>query len=294
MSRLKEHVGRFFFNLGKKVLNEDIEEFIRDESKDILRICFDGIEAEDVMIQRSEIRGICLEDPILDSLSLLVNENNSSDIIPVFKKNLDDVYGCIKLGESLNKLIINKDSAKILSDFNAQKQFYKSIVYRIKLISPSMKLKHIMDDIKLNKTQMFVVVDEFGGSQGFVTNQSIINFLSIAGGSPQFPIEPNEHGNLIIDSKMLLEDFLEVIKNFFAKNKPNDDTEDMEIVKQINKFLDETRTVGGFVCSFTGRIPVINETIQVAEITFQVKEADLRRIKTLEVFFLDDNKKKKK
>jgi CBS domain containing-hemolysin-like protein len=83
-----------------------------------------------------------------------------------------------------------------------------------------------------------------------------------------------------IDAKMDLEDFLHILENYLNTKMTN--TKSFEVINHIKNNLEESRTVGGFICSFTGKIPLANTYLTIGEILFRIVEAGPRRINTVE------------
>ena len=143
-----------------------------------------------------------------------------------------------------------------------------------------MRLATLLDSMQIDKVGMAVVADEFGGSQGFITNGSIIKYLAQECDSTELKLKPDSTGKVRIDAKMDLEDFLHILENYLNTKMPN--TKTFEVINHIKNNLEESRTVGGFICSFTGKIPAVNSYLTIGEIVFRIVEAGPRKINTIE------------
>ena len=182
--------------------------------------------------------------------------------IPVFKENLDEITGFIH-SKDLAKFLCNADQ-----DFSVAK-----ILRKILFVPGSMKLLDVMLRMRMSRIHVAIVLDEFGGVDGFVTIDNIME--EIVG-----DIE-DEH-DLPSDN------------SFFRVKKINEHTFQLggrveiakveEILqKEIRQHDDNFQTVSGLVMSLFKRVPEAGEKIKQGGFEIKVIDADSRMIKLVEL-----------
>jgi CBS domain containing-hemolysin-like protein len=279
-----------FLKKGLTMANNTIDKYtseknLLDYKENLLRNFLQNIEAGDVMVQRSEFQAINIGDSLENILKKI--ENCNQEIIPVFVDNIDDVQGCVRVEDIYKKLYRMYNISYVKGKKPVVKlgeNHLKSITLNVIIVSPLMPLVNLLESMQFDKIGMAVVADEFGGTQGFITNSTIINYLAKECNNNTIKIKTNAEGKMRIDAKMDLEDFEEFLVNYLKTKKL--DKKDAEIIKHIENNI-EAKTVGGFICSFTGHIPTINSSIIIGEIVFDIISATPRKINTVELKIKD-------
>jgi CBS domain containing-hemolysin-like protein len=277
----KKSLNKFQILIDKYIYKKDIVNY----KENLLRNFLQNIEAGDVMVQRSEIPAINLTDSIEVVLKKI--DNCALDIIPVYQNNIDDVKGCVKIEDIYKKLYKMYNNSFIKGKKPIVKlgeNHLKSITLNVIVVSDTMPLVNLLESMQFDKIGMAVVADEFGGTQGFITNSTIIKYLAKECDNNTVKIKTNSEGKMRIDGKMDLEDFQEFLENYFITKKPN--KKNFEIINYIKNNL-EDKTVGGFICSFTGHIPSVNSVVVIGEVTFEIISGTPRKINTVELKFKD-------
>ncbi|MBB6254909.1 hemolysin family protein [Nitrospirillum iridis] len=259
--------------LGGRVdptLRDTIEELIEETSADetsvggnertlltnILKLR--GRTVVDIMVPRADILGIEVSISLTDLIRRFSEDAHSR--MPVYRETLDDVLGMVHI----------KDILAVVAD---QRPFdLPSIVREVQIVAPSMPVLDLLLHMRQAHQHMALVVDEFGGIDGLVTIEDLVE--EIVGEiedehddavQPRLIERPD--GTLIADARLPLEDFE-------ARVGPVLDEDERE----------EVDTLGGLVFSLAGRIPRRGETlVHPSGIEFEVMDADPRRIKRLRV-----------
>ncbi|MCK5355619.1 MAG: DUF21 domain-containing protein, partial [Methyloprofundus sp.] len=117
---------------------------------------------EDIMTPRSEIIGIDLEDSIEDIIEQLKTSPHTR--LPVYKKNLERLIGIIHLRSVLTHLF----------DPNFSKKQITKHLIRPYFIPISMSLHKQLQNFKMEKSRMGLVVDEYGDVQGLVSQEDLL------------------------------------------------------------------------------------------------------------------------
>ena len=157
----------------KDVLEDLIEdngngtEKIDDGTKNIFKnvINLNNKCIEDVMIPRADIDAVSIETTLNDLVNFIDKTKHSR--IPVFENNLDKVLGMIHirdLFEKIHQKNTKKKSTKIA----------KKMIRKILFSSPSMKVIDLLLKMRSEQIHMAIVIDEFGGTNGIVTIEDLV------------------------------------------------------------------------------------------------------------------------
>ena len=218
------------------------------------------------MVPRADIVAIP-ETVSFDELMITMSKSKHSRI-PTFSDNLDKITGMVHIRDFLS-------SIKDIERKEIKKKNVKEISRKILFSSPSMKILDLLLKMRSEKIHMAVVVDEFGGTDGLVTIEDLVE--EIVG-----EIE-DEHdmvqrlffkkltrNSFEVSARMLIEDFEKKIKKKF-----------------VTKDAEKIDTLGGLVFSISERVPERGEVIEYIDnnVEFKIIEADTRKIKKLIITF---------
>jgi len=214
------------------------------------------VTAYDVMVPRADIIGLDTRTNLEELIKVIDLKGHSR--YPVYRGTLDDAVGLVHIKDVLMMVASGKPFA------------LQRIVRKVLFVSPSVRVLDLLLEMRLKRTHMALVVDEYGGIDGLVTIENLVE--QIVGeiedehdrdAEPDF-IERAD-GVIEADARMPLEEFE-------AKVGPLLDEEDRENID----------TLGGLVFFLAGRVPSRGELIpHPAGLEFEVVDADPRRIKRL-------------
>ena len=242
--------------------NKSSSEKIDDGTKNIFKnvINLSNKCIEDVMIPRADIDAVS-SDIKIEKLITFINKTKHSRI-PVFQDNLDKIIGMIHIRDLFEK-VNNKKKKENLSPS-------KTITRKILFSSPSMKILDLLLKMRSEQIHMSIVVDEFGGTNGLVTIEDLVE--EIVG-----EIKDEHDFEEIEEIKKISKKTYDVSARF--------PVEDLE--KKIGGyFTDEEKedidTVGGLVFNLLGKIPSRGEVINhKSGLEFTIRDADTRKIKRI-------------
>ena len=257
--------------VDKTNIKEDLETVLDNKSKNtdgiskqerimlmnILKI--DEILARDIMIPRAEI--IAVEESISFEEVIKIFVDGAHSRIPIYHEQLDNITGMLHI----------KDLVKYQTENDTKNNFIDNIKKEILHIPPSMPALDLLIKMQLTRLHMGVVIDEYGGVDGLITIEDVIE--EITG-----EIE-DEHDAK--DISMLIK----LSTNTFESNArlPIEELEKIAQIK-LSKDDDEADTIGGLVVSIAGRVPQRGEIIKhESGILFTILDADPRRIKTIKI-----------
>ena len=270
---IKNFLSKFIYksSLDKTNLKEDLETVLDNKSNNtdgiskqervmlmnILKI--DEILARDIMIPRAEI--IALEESISFDEAIKIFVEGAHSRIPIYNEQLDNITGMLHI----------KDLVKYQTENDIKGNFIDSIKKDILHIPPSMPALDLLIKMQLTRLHMGVVIDEYGGVDGLITIEDVIE--EIAG-----EIE-DEHDDKDVSM------FIKLSPNTFEANARLSIVE-LEKISQIQLINedDDTDTIGGLVATVAGRVPQRGEIIKHdSGIVFTILDADPRRIKTIKI-----------
>ena len=266
MKKIFEKINIFqtFISKNKRDLHnilEDSDDKVRSftqEEENMLQnvIGFGTSRVEDCMVPRADIIGVDKDAKIKDVLKLFSDSNHSR--IPVYRETLDDPIGMLHM----------KDLISVFTDDNFNEIKLENFLREILFVPPSMKSRDLLVRMQTSRIHMALVIDEYGGTDGLVTIEDLIE--EIIG-----EIEDE-----------LFEEDLDRIKIFENHIDTYARTSIEEINNLIGKSLftgdidEEINTIGGLVFVLAGRVPQRGELIKhPLGFEIEITDADSRKIK---------------
>jgi magnesium and cobalt transporter len=216
--------------------------------------------ADDVMVPRADIMAMP-EDFTLDQAIGLIQRDGHSRY-PVYQGQLDDIVGMVHI----------KD---VFASVGGEKPFdMKSILRKPLFTVPSVPVLDLLLQMRQARVHMALVVDEYGGIDGLVTIEDLVETITgdisdehDEDGPPQMVEKPD--GTIELDARMPVEAFEARMGGVVLT--------DEERAADID-------TMGGLVFTLAGRVPAKGELVSHSSgLEFRVLEADPRRIRRLKV-----------
>ncbi|MEC7734960.1 MAG: CBS domain-containing protein [Pseudomonadota bacterium] len=230
------------------------------EEKDMLKnvIGFGSSRVEDCMVPRADIIGVEKDSEISEVLKIFSETNHSR--IPIYRDNLDDPIGMLHM----------KDLISIFSKDNFNELKIENFLREVLFVPPSMKSRDLLVRMQTSRIHMALVIDEYGGTDGLVTIEDLIE--EIIGE---------------IEDELFEEDLdrIRIYENHI-------DTYARTSIEEINKIVgkslitqdidEEIHTIGGLVFVLAGRVPQRGELItHPSGFEIEITDADSRKIKTV-------------
>ncbi|WP_375326445.1 transporter associated domain-containing protein [Candidatus Tisiphia endosymbiont of Nemotelus uliginosus] len=251
--------GDNFFHLVKK-LDTNRKKMSIEEKKIFMNLLdFGHKTVEEVIIPRSDIEAIKLTASF-DELSKIYSNKVPRTRTLVYNETLDNIVGFIHI----------KDLFKILA--TGQPLQLEKIIRKPIISTSSMKLIDLLAEMRKNCVQISTVIDEYGGTDGIVTIEDIIE--EIVG-----PID-DEH-----DKKSDNDSFRIVNKDTIISNA-RVKVEALELVLgvELKTQEDEFDTIGGLVLSKIGNVPVVGTKININDqVELEVIDANPRALKEIKL-----------
>ena len=254
---------------GDADLRESIEEVIDEheastpvlnpEQREMLMkiISFGELEVDDVMVPRTDIVALEAGAAPADVVSTFRGAHHSR--LPVYRETLDDIAGFVHI----------KD---VVDHWGRDEELSLARILRELLVVPaSMPILDLLARMRATRIHMAVVVDEYGGTDGLVTIEDIVEEIvgeiedeHDADEGPLLQQLPD--GSIEADGRAEIEDLEKILA---VDLLPDEADEDIE-------------TLGGLVFAMLGRVPRIGEVFtHLGGVEFEIVDADLRRVKRL-------------
>ncbi|WP_423820048.1 gliding motility-associated protein GldE [Salinimicrobium sp. TIG7-5_MAKvit] len=230
------------------------------EEQKILRgiVSFGNTDTKQVMRPRMDIFALNETQDYSEIIPEIIENGYSR--IPVYKENIDNVTGILYV----------KDLLPFLEEEHYE---WTSLLREPYFVPENKKLDDLLNDFKIKKNHLAIVVDEYGGTSGLISLEDIIEEI-VGDISDEFDDEDLifsklDENNYVFEGKTPLKDFYRVIKldnpELFEENKG------------------EAETLAGFLLEISGSFPRKNDIILFDGYSFTVEAVDKKRIKQIKV-----------
>jgi putative hemolysin len=231
-----------------------------EEEKNILKgiIKFGNITVRQVMKSRLDVHGVEASTSFADLVKRVEELHYSR--LPVYQENLDHVIGIVHTKDLIPYL---EETANFNWQGLLRPPFF---VHENKLIEDLLK------EFQTKRIHFAVVVDEFGGTEGIVTLEDILEEII---GDIHDEFDEYEVTDTKID---------EYTFEFEGKTMINDACRKMGLeIDTFDEVRGDSETLAGLVLELAGEIPQLNQEVHVGDFTFEVLELDKNRILKLKV-----------
>ena len=254
---------------------------------------FREVRVEDVMVPRADIEAVD-QDITLAEL-MVIFEDSGRSRMPVYHESLDDPRGMVHIRDLLayvTKQARNKRRNGVkpaaatgekpartpkaefdLGRVDLSKTVAEAgIIRQVLFVPPSMLAADLMARMQADRTQMALVIDEYGGTDGLASLEDIVEMvvgdIEDEHDDDEAMIQRVSDDVFIADARVELEELAEAIGSDF----------------DIREQLEDADTLGGLIFASLGRIPVRGEVVQaVPGFEFHVLDADPHRVKRVRV-----------
>ena len=213
------------------------------------------LQVRDIIVPRAQMVFVRRHEPAARILTVVVESGHSR--FPVHGEDKDEILG----------ILLAKD---LLKYFGAAEHFdIRAILRPAVLIPESMRLNVLLEEFRLSRNHMALVVNEYGGVAGLITIEDVLEEIvgeiddeHDDGEEPELMHE-QPGGDWLVSALTPIEDFNEQTGADFSD--------------------EEYDTVGGMVTSEFGHLPEVGEEVGIGDYLFHVTEADDRRVQQFRV-----------
>lgn len=267
ISKIFELFGKLFKKRSKEedkidedVLNEMVDEIeesgeIEEDNADIVRNAIDlnDIQAYEIMTPRVDVFALDIEEDIDEIIK--EGEIFKHSRIPVYEDTIDNIIGIVPI----------KAIARAL--FKHQKIDLKQLMYKPLIIPRNHQILDLLQEFKQSKVHIAVVIDEYGGTEGIITMEDILEQIvgEIYDETDDVEIDYaiNKDGSIVVNGAMNIDDFFELIQF---------DPEEIET---------DYTTVGGFCQDILDRFAKEDDEFDWSHYHFRVLEASQYTVEKL-------------
>jgi len=238
------------------------------------------VRVEDVMIPRADIEAIELDTTLGELLEVFEKSGHSR--MPLYAKTLDDPRGMVHIRDVLAHVtrlgrarkarepdapaldFANIDLSRSIGELN--------LMRTVLFVPPSMLASDLMARMQASRTQMALVIDEYGGTDGLVSLEDIVEMvvgdIEDEHDDEQLMITQAGDGVYIVDGKAEIDEVAKLIGEGFKAG-------------EHGEYVD---TIGGMIFNTLGRVPARGEVVQaIPGFEFHVLDADPRRVKRVRI-----------
>jgi len=222
-------------------------------------VALESVRVGDVEIPRADIIGIEVESSISHALSAFAEAGHSR--LPVYRGDLDDPIGFVHIKDVVS--VVAKDGCA-----DEDQPTLESLTRKLLYAPPSMPVADLLLRMQAQRIHMALVIDEFGGTDGLVTIEDLIE--EIVGDirdehdddEGERSLRQTPGGRWDCDARAELEDLA------------------VRLGTDLRLPEEEADTLGGLVFSLAGRVPLRGEVIpHPAGHEFEIADADARRVR---------------
>jgi CBS domain containing-hemolysin-like protein len=224
---------------------------------------FQTVTVADVMIPRADIVGLEVSTPLAAVAAQFIESEHSR--MPVYRETLDDPIGFVHI----------KDVFKLIAAEVSRPDADEAVLGRLRretlYVPPSMRAADLLVRMQARHIHLAIVIDEFGGVDGLVTMEDVIE--AVVGE---------------IDDEHDVAEAAQVVARPDGVFDVDGRTELAEVEAALGRELptpdpdDEIDTIAGLVAAVAGRVPQRGEIISLADdLDAEITDADPRRIKRL-------------
>ncbi|MCE0790700.1 HlyC/CorC family transporter, partial [Clostridioides difficile] len=235
----------------KTMVNVSHEEGVLEmEEREIINNVFEfgDMQAKNAMVQRIDMVAIDMEDSYDEIIQVFKTEKLSR--MPVYEETIDDIVG-----------ILNIKDIIFLSDEEIESFDIKNYMREPFFTYEFKKITQLLEEMKLEKSQMAIVVDEYGGTSGLLTIEDLVEVI-VGDIEDEYDEEEDEiqvikEDEYIVDGSTKIGDVNELIG--------------------VNLESEEFDSIGGFIIGHLSRLPEENEVIEVDNIRFCIESIEKNR-----------------
>jgi CBS domain containing-hemolysin-like protein len=294
---------RSLFGLYESSVRDDLEEALDESSSDtelsprerlmlknVLRL--HEVNVNDIMVPRADIIAISLDSTLGEVLSEFRAAEHSR--LPVYGETLDDPRGMIHIRDFVDHIARaaeasfetrqrergdagEPDTGSGIAGGQYGRVDFSTPLSATKIVRPvlfvpgSMPALDLLAKMQASRTHMALVIDEYGGTDGLVSLEDIVEVIvgdiedEHDEDAPP-PLQAAADGAFVMDARASLDEVEEAVGVSLIDRDENDEIE----------------TIGGLVTALAGRVPIRGEIVPVnALFECEILDADPRRLKRL-------------
>jgi putative hemolysin len=238
------------------------EGVIETEEKEMIYSIFQltDTSVREVMVPRLDMVAIRLDTPLDDAVQIVLDAGHSR--IPVYEYNIDHIRG----------LLYAKDLLKLWGS-GANGDALANLLRDTYFVPEGKNAMDLLREMQAKRVHMAIVVDEYGGTAGLVTLEDLIEEI-IGEVLDEYDVHEKAAYTQVNEDEYICNARL--------------DLDDLNYLLDINLPTDESDTLGGYIFSQVGEVPVPGMIIDTEQVRLEVLTVDKRRIGQVRVTRLQE------
>ena len=238
------------------------------------------MRVEDVMVPRADIEAVEDKETMATLIALFNHAGHSR--LPIYTENLDNIVGFVHIKDALQRLTTvseksedgdKNSTVKFLTPVLKRKIGNKELIRELLFVPPSMLVSDLLQKMQATRVHMAMVVDEYGGTDGLVTIEDLLE--AVVGDIEDEHDDEDENMVVKIDDNVFIAD---------ARVELTELRETVGVNFDTSEFAEDADTLGGLIFNLVDRVPVRGEVIaKFRGFEFEIMQADARRIKKVRI-----------
>ncbi len=224
------------------VIDEDQEELVKSA------IIFKDTEAHEIMTPRVDIFALDIDSNI--SEVLLSDEAFTHSRIPVFKDNLDNIIGVLSTKTLLRK---------ILAKEKIDRKLILSLMQEAHYVPFSMGISEILEDMKRYKHHIVIIKDEYGGTDGLLTMEDILEELV---------------GDMFDEMDTIKQQYVKIKRSYYEVDGNMNIDDFFELVSVEKPLNLDVSTVGGWCLDVLEKFAKVGDKFNYENLKVEIKEVN--------------------
>ena len=240
---------------------------IEEEDYEIIKNAFDFTDhsAKQIMVPRQNILSIDIEDPIEDIINVIVDSGYSR--IPVYEGSIDNIIGVLYTKEIIREYIKRNG--------NLTNTDLRYLMREAFFVVGSKKISDLLKNFQQKKQHLAIVIDEFGGTEGIISLEDILEELV-----GEIQDEEDEEEKIVE----------EISENIFW-------VQATQPLEEINEYLPEKlplseegdyNSLAGFILYQLGDIPEENQEFEMFDYHFKILRMQNKSVELVELIYQKD------
>lgn len=262
--------GSLWSRISKFFSRRDDEEFLEkvisdaraegtvepeEESMLLSILRFNDLQVQDAMTPRTDIDCVSADTSLPDVARMIAESGHSR--IPVYQETRDNIVGIVHARDLLRFLLNPSKQDTPVSEIMREPFF----------VPETKAIRDLLQEFRSRKLHIAIILDEYGGTSGLITIEDVLE--EIVGDIEDEHDAPREE-----DIRKIDESHFELTGRAILE-----DLSEMGIELES----DEVDTIGGYLCMFSGHVPVKGEAFTINGWQFVVEEADAKTIRRISV-----------
>ena len=210
---------------------------------------------KEILTPRVDVVALNSTDSLDSAMDMIIEKKYSK--IPIYKESIDNIRGILYAKDIIPYLIGSRPQIDILK--LAREPYF---------VPETKPIDELLEEFKQKKTNIAVVVDEWGGTSGIITLEDVVEEvmgeLSDPFDNEEYEVIKQKDGSIIVDGSIKIYDLEENLEIDFPDDREYD-------------------TLAGLILDLTGDIPKKGQVVTFEKYSFKVIKLDSNRIDKIEI-----------